>query len=65
MNKLKMQTQNFTDENIEKLANLFPNCVTESKDNSGKLKKSIDFDLLKQEEGKEKDAILSFIKNKI
>ena len=49
MNKLKMQTQNFTDENIEKLANLFPNCVTESKDNSGKLKKSIDFDLLKQE----------------
>ena len=49
MNKLKMQTQNFTDENIEKLANLFPNCVTESKDNSGKLKKTIDFDLLKQE----------------
>jgi len=49
MEKLDMQTPNFTDENIEKFAGLFPNCVTESKDDSGKLKKAIDFDLLKQE----------------
>lgn len=49
MNKLEMQTPNFTDENIEKLAGLFPNCVTEAKDANGKLKKAIDFDLLKQE----------------
>lgn len=49
MDKLEMQTSNFTDENIEKLAGLFPNCVTEAKDANGKLKKAIDFDLLKQE----------------
>jgi len=49
MDKLEMQTANFTDENIEKLAGLFPNCVTEAKDATGKLKKAIDFDLLKQE----------------
>ncbi|MDQ7060918.1 MAG: site-specific DNA-methyltransferase [Sulfurimonas sp.] len=49
MDKLEMQTPNFTDENIEKLAGLFPNCVTESRDDKGMLKKAIDFDLLKQE----------------
>jgi len=49
MNKLDMQTPNFTDENIEKLAALFPNCVTEATDAKGGLKKAIDFDLLKQE----------------
>lgn len=49
MDKLNMHTPNFTDENIAKLADLFPGCVTESRDNSGNLKKSIDFDLLKQE----------------
>ncbi len=46
MDKLEMQTPNFTDENIEKLAGLFPNCVTEAKDAEGKLKKAIDVDLL-------------------
>ncbi len=40
MDKLDMQTANYTDENIEKLAGLFPNCVTEAKDASGKLKKA-------------------------
>lgn len=49
MDKLKMQTPNFTDENIAKLAELFPNCVVESSDDKGQIKKSIDFDLLKQE----------------
>ncbi len=49
MEKLKMHTPDFTDKNIAKLAELFPNCVTESQDEKGNLKKSIDFDLLKQE----------------
>ena len=49
MDKLKMHSPNFTEENIEKLAKLFPGCVTESTDTEGNLKKSIDFDLLKQE----------------
>ena len=44
-----MHTPDFTDENISRLAALFPNCVTESKDENGELKRSIDFDLLKQE----------------
>ena len=49
MDRLKMHSPNFTDENIANLAMLFPNCVTESEDKNGSLKKFIDFDLLKQE----------------
>jgi len=49
MDKLDLQTANFTDENIAKIADIFPNCVTEAKDATGTLKKAIDFDLLKQE----------------
>lgn len=44
-----MHSPNLTEENIARLAELFPNCVTESRDEKGVLKKSIDFDLLKQE----------------
>ena len=47
--KMKMKTLDFTESNIAKLAELFPNCVTETQDDSGNLKKSIDFDLLRQE----------------
>lgn len=50
MEKLKMHTPNLTVENIEKLAALFPNCVTETKDEkTGQLKRAIDFDHLRQE----------------
>jgi adenine-specific DNA-methyltransferase len=49
MEKLKMHSPNFTDENITKLAELFPGCVTESQNDAGELSKAIDFDLLKQE----------------
>ena len=49
MDKLDLQTPNFTDENIEKLATLFPNCMTEARDAKGNVTKAIDFDLLKQE----------------
>ena len=49
MEKLKMHSPNGVEENIEKLAELFPGCVTESADEAGNLKRSIDFDLLKQE----------------
>lgn len=44
MDKLDMQSSDLVNQNFEKLAELFPNCVTESA--SGK---AIDFDLLKQE----------------
>lgn len=50
MKKLKLHTPNLTAENIEKLAALFPNCVTETKDEkTGQLKRAIDFDQLRQE----------------
>jgi adenine-specific DNA-methyltransferase len=49
MDKLKMHSPNLVEQNIEKLAELFPNCVTEATGEDGKLKKAIDFDLLKQE----------------
>lgn len=49
MDKLKMHSPNLVEQNIEKLAALFPNCVTEAKGEDGGLKQAIDFDLLKQE----------------
>lgn len=44
-----MHTPNLAAENIEKVAALFPSCVTEAKDEKGQLKRVIDFDLLRQE----------------
>jgi len=49
MEKLKLHSPDFTQENIAKLAEFFPNCVTESKEENGKLKRTIDFDQLRQE----------------
>lgn len=49
MNKLKLHTPDLTAANVECIAALFPNCVTEAADEKGNLKRSIDFDLLKQE----------------
>ena len=49
MDKLKMHSPNLTDANIAKLAELFPNCITEARDAKGEVKKAIDFDLLRQE----------------
>ena len=49
MEKLKMHSPNLTIANIEKIKALFPNCVTESTDESGSLKLAVDFDQLRQE----------------
>ena len=49
MEKMKLHTPDFTDENIAKLAELFPNCVTERMDDEGNIKKAIDFEQLQQE----------------
>jgi len=48
MEKLKMQTPDLTDKNIEQLAVIFPQVITESRDEFGRIKKAVDFDLLKQ-----------------
>lgn len=37
-----------TTQNIEKIGTLFPNCITETVDENGRLKKAINFDILKQ-----------------
>ena len=49
MEHLKMHSMNKIDENVSKIAQLFPNCVTEAKDENGEITKKIDFDMLKQE----------------
>lgn len=48
MDKLKFETPDLTSENIEKIATLFPNCVTEMRDVNGKIKRGINFEMLRQ-----------------
>ena len=48
MDKMKFETPDMTAENIEKIAELFPNCVTEMRDENGKVKCGINFEMLKQ-----------------
>jgi type III restriction system methylase len=49
MSDLKMHTANLVAKNIEKLTALFPNCITETRNEQGKIIKGVDFDLLRQE----------------
>lgn len=49
MDKLKMQTANRADENFRKLAEMFPNAVTETIDENGEVVRAIDKDVLMQE----------------
>lgn len=51
--QLKMQTPDRTQENIECIAKLFPNVITETRDENGAVKKAVDFDLLRQVLSKE------------
>ena len=44
-----MQTHNIVDENIKKIAELFPNCLTERLNEKGQPEAAIDFDMLRQE----------------
>ena len=48
MNKPKFETPDMVEKNIEKLAELFPNCVTETRGEDGKLKKAVNFEMLQQ-----------------
>lgn len=49
MENLKMHTPNLADKNFKKLAALFPNAVTETKDENGNVVRAIDADVLRQE----------------
>lgn len=48
MDKMKFETPDLTSENIAKIAALFPNCVTEMRDENGKVKYGINFEMLRQ-----------------
>ena len=53
MEKLNMQTTNIVDENIKRIGDLFPNCLTERLNDEGKPEVAIDFDQLRQELSKD------------
>ena len=48
MEKMRMETPDLTVANVEKIGALFPNCITETANENGELKKAINFDLLRQ-----------------
>ncbi|WP_313596462.1 site-specific DNA-methyltransferase [Psychrobacter sanguinis] len=46
---LEMHSPNIVDDNTLKIAEIFPHCVTEARDDNGNLRYVVDFDLLRQE----------------
>ena len=48
-----MQTTNIVDENIKRIGEMFPNCLTERLDENGRPEVAIDFDQLRQELSKD------------
>ena len=48
MDKMKFETPDLISENIDRIAALFPNCVTEMRGEDGKLKRGINFEMLRQ-----------------
>ena len=48
MDKMRMESLNMTSENINKIETMFPNCITEAKDENGNPKKAVNFDILRQ-----------------
>jgi len=49
MDKLKMHSPNLTQDNIARMREIFPGCVTEANGEDGKMKLAVDFDQLRQE----------------
>lgn len=48
LKKMRMESPDILKQNIDKVAALFPNCITEMMDENGRLKKGINFDMLRQ-----------------
>ena len=62
--RLEMQTKDLTEINIQKIAEIFPSCVTETKTDDGETRLAVDFESLKRQlsdavipEGKERYII--------
>ena len=49
MKKLTMKSVNLTRSNIDRIAEWFPNVMTETRDEAGNIRRAVDFDLLRQE----------------
>ena len=49
MEKLKMHSLDKFNDNILKIGELFPNCLTERRKENGVIERAIDFDVLRQE----------------
>ena len=49
LEKMKLHSPDWANENIRKLAEIFPNCVTEMQAADGTIKRAIDYDQLRQE----------------
>lgn len=49
MEKLKMHSPNLTQDNIARIRDLFPGCVTEARGEDGGVRLAVDFDQLRQE----------------
>ena len=49
MEKMKMHSPNLTQDNIARIRELFPGCVTEAQGENGELTLAVDFDQLRQE----------------
>jgi adenine-specific DNA-methyltransferase len=49
MEKMKMHSPNLTQENIARIRELFPGCVTEAQGEDGQVRLAVDFDQLRQE----------------
>lgn len=49
MEKMKMHSPNLTQDNVARIRELFPSCVTEAKGEDGAVKLAVDFDHLRQE----------------
>lgn len=48
MEKMRMESVDMTAQNVDKIGALFPNCITETMGEDGKLRKAINFDMLRQ-----------------
>ena len=49
MDKLRIHSPNLTQDNMARIRELFPNCVTEATGEDGKVKLAVDIDMLRQE----------------
>ena len=48
MEKMEFETLDKVNANVDRIGKLFPNCITEAKDQDGKLKRVINFNILRQ-----------------